>query len=105
LRRDHLEFERRGVAVLVIGPDGPNAFKRYWKENDIPFIGLPDLRSRVANRYEQEVNLFKLGRMPSLFAIDQDGLIRFAHYGDSMKDIPQNELVLSVFDEIIETAA
>ena len=66
----------------------------------MPFIGLPDLRSRVANQYEQEVNLFKLGRMPALFVIDLDGMIRYAHYGDSMSDIPPNEEVLAAVDAI-----
>jgi peroxiredoxin len=104
LRQDHAKFEARGAVVLVLGPDGPNAFARYWAENDMPFIGLPDLRSRVASRYEQEVNLFKMGRMPALFVIDTEGVIRFAHYGDSMKDIPSNEEVLQVLDEIRQEA-
>ncbi len=71
----------------------------------MPFIGLPDLRSRVANRYYQEVNLFKLGRMPALFVIDRQGVIRFAHYGDSMQDIPPNELVFQVIDQVREEEA
>ena len=66
----------------------------------MPFIGLPDLRSRVAAQYEQEVNLFKLGRMPALFVIDLEGQIRYAHYGDSMKDIPPNTEIFSVLDEL-----
>lgn len=102
MRQDFAEFQKRNAVVLVVGPDGPNAFKRYWEENDMPFIGLPDLRSRVANRYYQEVNLFKLGRMPALFVIDRNGVIRFAHYGDSMQDIPPNETVLRVLDQIRE---
>lgn len=86
--------------MLVLGPDGPNAFRNYWKENDMPFIGLPDLRSRVANEYHQEVNLFKLGRMPALFVIDLEGMIRYAHYGDSMSDIPPNAEVLEAVDAV-----
>ncbi len=86
--------------MLILGPDGPNAFKKYWAENDIPFIGLPDLRSRVANRYDQEVNPFKLGRMPALFVIDRERVIRYAHYGDSMQDIPPNEEVLAVLEQL-----
>ena len=84
----------------MLGPDGPNAFRKYWEENDMPFIGLADLRSRVAGRYEQEVNLFKMGRMPALFVIDLQGVIRFAHYGDSMSDIPPNDQVLEILDQI-----
>jgi len=95
-----VKFNQCNAVVLIVGPDGPNAFRRYWEENDMPFTGLPDLRSRVANRYYQEVNLFKLGRMPALFVIDRQGMIRFAHYGDSMQDIPSNETVLRVLDQI-----
>jgi peroxiredoxin len=105
LRQDVSEFDQRDAAIIVLGPDGPNAFRNYWKENDMPFIGLADLRSRVATQYEQEVNLFKLGRMPALFVLDRQGVIRFAHYGDSMADIPGNDTVLQVLDAIIQEEA
>jgi peroxiredoxin Q/BCP len=105
LRQDQAEFQARGAAVLIVGPDGPNAFRRYWEENDMPFTGLPDLRSRVAELYSQEVNLFKFGRLPALFVIDRQGLIRFAHYGETMRDIPPNALVLRVVDEIRQEEA
>lgn len=91
---------QRGAAIITFGPDGPHAFKKYWEENNLPFIGLADLRSRVASRYEQEINFFKWGRMPALFVLDRQGMIRYAHYGDSMSDIPSNETVLAVLDEI-----
>ncbi len=100
LRQDKAKFDASGAVVLIVGPDGPHAFKKYWEENDIPFIGLPDLRSRVAARYEQEVNLFKWGRMPALFVIDPDGIIRYAHYGDSMQDIPSNEEIFDVLEQL-----
>ena len=93
-------FEQLGAAILVIGPDGPNAFRKYWEENDMPFPGLADLRSRVADRYHQEVNLFKLGRMPALFIIDRDGEVRYSHYGDSMQDIPSNGDVLAILKDL-----
>ena len=90
------------MEILVLGPDGPNAFKRYWEEEKMPFIGMADIRSQVADRYYQEVNLFKLGRMPALFVIDGQGLVRYSHYGDSMSDIPANQDVLTVIDQIMQ---
>lgn len=85
---------------MAIGPDGPNAYRHYWEENALPFIGLPDPHHKVANLYGQEWNLFKLGRVPALLVIDKAGKIRYQHYSDSMKDIPANELVLSLLNTI-----
>ncbi|MAT43079.1 MAG: thioredoxin peroxidase [Anaerolineaceae bacterium] len=100
LRQDYEKFTELGAEILTLGPDGPRAFKRYWEENDIPYIGLADIKSKIADSFSQEVNLFKLGRMPALFVIDKEGIIRYAHYGDSMSDIPENSEVLEVIKQI-----
>ena len=68
----------------------------------MPFIGCADIRSKVAEQYHQEVNWFKLGRMPAVLVIDKGGLLRFVEYGESMQDIPANETVLKVLDELNE---
>ena len=70
----------------------------------MPFIGLPDPDHLVAKKYRQQVNLFKLGRMPLNYIIDGNGYIRFAHYGNSMSDIPNNEELLHVIDELNEAS-
>jgi peroxiredoxin len=101
LRQDCGEFSARGVEIIVLGPDGPNAFRRYWEEEHIPFTGCADIKSKVADRYCQEVNWLKFGRMPAIFIIDRAGVIRYGHYGDSMSDIPSNEEILGVIDQLI----
>ena len=50
--------------------------------------------------YGQEVNLFKLGRMPAQVLIDKSGLARYAHYGHDMQDIPDNAELLALADEV-----
>ena len=85
---------------MALGPNSPSAFEQYWENENIPFIGLPDLGNSVAKIYRQEVNLFKLGRMPLSCVIDEKGYVRFAHYGASMADIPSNEELLHVIDEL-----
>ena len=104
LRDDYGQFTNRGTKVLAIGPDGPGAFHLYWEAEKLPFIGLPDQDHVVARRYKQEVNIFKLGRMPLVCVVDSRGLIRFAHYGASMSDIPQNKILLEVIDELNATS-
>jgi hypothetical protein len=83
-----------------VGPDSAEAFDRYWRSEKLPFIGLPDPDHKVAQRYKQQVNLFKLGRMPLVTVIDGGGLLRFAHYGASMSDIPENSILLEAIDQI-----
>jgi peroxiredoxin len=98
---DHYsEFTSRGAEIIAIGPDALTPFKRYWTRENISFIGLPDPEHVVAKTYKQEVNLFKLGRMPLNCIVDTDGRIRYIHYGASMSDIPDNETFLSVIDEL-----
>ncbi len=100
--RDYYEeFKRRGVEILAVGPDSPTAFQQYWTEHKIPFLGLPDPDHSVARMYRQEVNLFKMGRMPLNCVIDAQGYVRCVHYGTSMSDIPSNEEILHVIDELI----
>ncbi len=100
LRLDYTEFEKRNTVILVVGPEKMEAFKDYWKENDLPFIGLPDPTAGVLKRFGQEVNLFKLGRMPAQVLVDKKGVARFAHYGHSMSDIPENGELFELIDKI-----
>jgi peroxiredoxin len=100
LRDDYHEFTRRGADVLAVGPDSATAFRVYWSSQKIPFVGLPDPGHEVATHYKQEVNIFKWGRMPLVTVVDGNGMIRFAHYGASMSDIPTVAELLEVIDAL-----
>jgi len=100
LRQDHTEVVSRDVGVVVVGPETAQEFAGYFQNESLPFIGLPDPKSSVLKLYGQEVNLFKLGRMPAQVLIDKEGIARFVHYGHSMSDIPSNEEILALVDEI-----
>jgi peroxiredoxin Q/BCP len=100
LRQDHLEFEKRQTKVVVVGPEDAQAFEAYWRENELPFIGLPDPKASVLKLYGQEVNLFKLGRMPAQVIVDKAGVARFVHYGHAMSDIPENSELLGLLDQL-----
>ena len=100
LRDDHAQFTQRNVTILAVGPNTEAAFQQYWNAEKMPFIGLPDPDHRVAVLYRQQVNIFKLGRMPLMCIVDTNGRIRYAHYGASMSDIPENQVLLGVLDEL-----
>ena len=88
--------------MVVVGPENGKAFKAYWRYNDLPFIGLPDPKASVLKRFGQEINLFKLGRMPAQVIVDKAGIARFVHYGHSMSDIPRNSELLELLDQLNE---
>ncbi len=98
LRQDYQQFEQRQTAVVVVGPEDAKAFARYWTENDLPFVGLPDPEHRVLKLFGQEIKLFKYGRMPAQVLVDKAGMARFVHYGHDMSDIPSNQEILGLID-------
>jgi peroxiredoxin Q/BCP len=102
LRQDYQRFVEQQAEIVVIGPEDAPAFERYFRENHLPFVGLPDPEHSVLKRYGQEVNLFKLGRMPAQVLVDRTGVARFAHYGHAMSDIPANEEILTILQSLNE---
>jgi len=104
LREAYAEFVARDAEILVIGPEGPRQFKKLWEAQGYPFVGFADYRHTVADRYGQQVNLLKLGRMPAMVVVDKGGVIRFVHFGDNMADIPKNEDVLALLERLNDAA-
>ena len=100
LRQDYAEFVARDAEIIVVGPENAQAFKNYWQQPGLSFVGLPDPQHSVLKRYGQEVKLFKLGRMPAQVIVDKGGWARFVHYGHSMSDIPPNDELLALLDQL-----
>jgi peroxiredoxin Q/BCP len=100
LRQGYDGFLERKAEIVVVGPDDRQAFSSYWKENQLPFFGLPDPKHTILKLYGQEVKIFKLGRMPAQVIVGKDGRVRYVHYGHSMADIPPNEELFQLLDEL-----
>ena len=104
LRDDFNDFLELDTVIVVLGPEGPEQFSRYWRDNNLPFIGLPDPKHTVLKLYGQEIKLFKWGRMPAMLIIDKMGIVRFVHYGHDMSDIPDNNDVLKTIKDLSSTS-
>lgn len=96
MRQGYQQFVALNTEILAIGPESAAAFRQYWLQEDLPFIGLPDPEQTVLTLYGQEVKLFKLGRLPAQMLINTSGVLRYVHYGHSMADIPANEEILQL---------
>ena len=100
LRHDYAKFQALDAEVVVVGPEPASLFRDHFKKYNLPFIGLADPKQYVLTRYGQEVNLFKLGRMPGQMIIDRQGILRFVHYGHDMTDIPQNSEIIELLTKL-----
>ena len=105
LRQDYQKFVERNAEIITIGPEDANAFTNWWHEHQMPFIGIPDPKHDIAKLYNQEFKLFKGGRLPALAVIDKEGKIRLMHYADLPSDIPTDEKVLSLLDNLNKEVA
>lgn len=100
MRYDYNRFARLDATIFVIGPEERETFAAHWRRENYPFVGLPDPEHRVADRYEQEVNLDKLGRLPALVLVDKSGAIQYQHYGDSIRDVAPNEELMTLLRQL-----
>ena len=96
LHQDYNKFVENNTVIVVIGPEKADSFKAYWEENNFKFYGVPDPKQSVLKLFEQEVNILKLGRMPAQILVDKKGVVRYLHYGNSMKDISDNLELLDI---------
>jgi peroxiredoxin Q/BCP len=101
LRQDYEKFVEIDSEIISIGPEDAEAFKKYWEENKLPFIGLPDPTHQVLKLYGQQIKIFKYGRMPGQLIIDKNGLARFVHYGKDMRDYPTNAEMIEILASFV----
>jgi peroxiredoxin len=101
LRQDYQKFVDSDTEIMAVGPEDAAEFTKWWHDHKMPFTGIPDPKGAIAKKlYNQQFKLFKGGRMPALAVIDKESKIRFMHYADSMSDIPTNDEVLSLLDDL-----
>lgn len=102
MKKDFNDFKNRKAQIVVVAPHGAGKVKNYWARENLPFFGIPDPEGTLGKLYGQEWNPIKLGRMPSLFIIDQKGVITFAQYAKNMADIPENDRLFKILEELNE---
>jgi len=100
LRKDFEKFEQLDTYIYVILVDGEENAKKMVDEHAKRYPIFYDQTKKVAKLLKQEIKLAKAGRMPALLIVDKQGIIQYAYYGDSMKDIPKNEVVFEILEKI-----
>lgn len=97
--QEYQDFIKLDTEIIVVGSEKAETFQQYWQKENLPFIGLPDPEHVIQKLYGQEVKALKLGRMPAQVLVEQSGMIGYAHYGDSMMDIPANKEIMNLIKQ------
>lgn len=95
-----MTFEKLNTALYPILVDNKKNAQKLEQKYARKYPIYYDEDKKVAKRLNQEIKLLKLGRMPGLLILDTNGIIRYAYYGDSMKDIPKNETLIEIIKEL-----
>lgn len=101
LRRDIDKFRELNTElypILVDDKENAQEMEKKYARNEYPIYY--DEEEKVVDMLNQEVKLLKLGRMPALLILDKENVIRYAYYSDSMKDIPENEVLFKVIENL-----
>lgn len=69
------------VEVLALAPAGVAQTAASAAAHAIPFPLLADQALEVYRAYQVESHLLSLGQRPALYAIDRDGIVRYAYLG------------------------
>ena len=100
LRQDYQKFIDREAEIIAVGPEDAKSFATWWHNEKMPFTGIPDPRHVIAKLYNQKFNLLRGGRLPSMAVIDKKGRIRLMHYASLPSDIPSDDKILSLLDDL-----
>lgn len=101
MRDDYQRFRAQQAQIVVVTRHDAETMREHWRENKLPYLGVPDEPGRITARYGQQWKLHKLGRMPAQFIIGCDGRVAYAHYGTSMSDIPENARMLALIRSLL----
>lgn len=104
MRDDHDRFTALGAEILALSAERVGAAAAYLRSHPMPFPTLVDEDHAVFDAYDVTSRLASLGQRPALFVVDADGVVRFSHVGTQQWQIPPDEQVLALLEDLAGTA-
>lgn len=81
MRERYDEIRGKGIELLALAPGSLDQTQAFAAAQRIPFPLLADPQLEVFRAYQVESRLLSLGQRPALYAIDRDGIVRYAYLG------------------------
>lgn len=102
LRHDYSKFQSAHTQILVLVPNGPKMIERHVGRHAPSYPILSDKGAQVAAQYaihtKQAIVLTTM--TPTVFLVDTSGVIRYARYGTSYIEEPDNAEPLAVLAQM-----
>jgi len=100
MQKELNKFTALGSKIVVVIRNNAKNVNDFWKKNKLQYIGIPDKDKKLGKLYRQQWKLIKLGLMPAMFVINQQGKISYSYYSNNMKDIPENKTIFEVLKNL-----
>jgi peroxiredoxin len=98
LRGRYGEIRSRGVEVLALAPGTLEETGAFVAARELPFPALADPGREVYRAYDVESRLFSLGQRPALYAIDREGIVRYAFLGSQQWQVGDVDEALAALE-------
>ena len=95
MRERYDEIRGKDVEVLALAPGSPDQAAAFAAALAIPFPLLADPQLDVFRAYQVESRLLSLGQRPALYAIDRQGLVRYAFLGTQQWQVGDTDEALA----------
>jgi peroxiredoxin len=99
LRRRYSGIRARQVEVVALAPGDVEETGAFAAACELPFPCLADRERSVYRAYGVESRLLSLGQRPALFAIDVEGIVRYAHVGTQQWQVGDVDEALAALEK------
>lgn len=80
----------------MISPDKEETLTTYLSNHHMTFRAIADPGGAILQAFGQESSWWRFGRMPALLGFDTHGQVIYRHMGQSMKDFPDFDQLLTL---------
>lgn len=105
MRNQYAEFEKRDTIILTIVPQDPVRAQSFKQRLNPPFTILADPTCWTSAVYgvAKQLNVHaEWVNAPSVFLVDKQGILRWAHVGKGFNDRPSAAAILAEVEKVLK---
>lgn len=97
------ELEALGAQLVAISTDSAEYAKMARENLGLGFRVIPDNKHRLLRLYDHRETYSNSDVFnPAIYIVDQEGIVRWAHFGEHAADRPSSEMVYRALVEVVD---